>query len=190
MNRSFSFRQYRAIDLGLFALILLVSEALIVRAARFWFPDQLYTVSVTAAVTAIVMMRWGPWAGIHAVLGGLLACFLAGARGDQYLVYGLGNLLSLLALLLLKAWGKEQTRKDALQSIGFALMTALLMQLGRAIVALALGNDIRVCLGFFTTGVVTDLFTVVVVWISRRLDGIFEDQIHYLLRIQKETQKR
>jgi hypothetical protein len=63
------------------------------------------------------------------------------------------------------------------------------MQLGRALTALALGNGLGVSLGFFTTGVITDLFTVVVVWISRRLDGIFEDQIHYLLRIQKEPQK-
>ena len=190
MARQRSLGEYRAIDLGCFVLMLALFEPVVHFAATKLFPAEPYMVSVVAAITAIVMMRWGPWAGIHAVLGGLLACFLAGARGDQYLVYGLGNLLSLLALLLLKAWGKEQTRKDALQSIGFALMTALLMQLGRAIVALALGNGIRVCLGFFTTGVVTDLFTVVVVWISRRLDGIFEDQIHYLLRIQKETQKR
>ena len=121
--------------------------------------------------------------------GGVLVCLLSKAWGDQYLVYGLGNLLSLAALLLLNAWGKEETRKDALRSIAFALVTALLMQLGRAIVALALGNGLLLSLGFFTTGVITDLFTVVVVWISRRLDGIFEDQIHYLLRIQKESQK-
>ena len=118
-----------------------------------------------------------------------LVCLLAKARADQYLIYGLGNLLSLASLLLLKAWGKEETRKDALRSIGFALMTALLMQLGRALVALVLGNGLGVSLGFFTTGVITDLFTVVVVWIARRLDGIFEDQIHYLLRIQKEPQQ-
>ena len=74
MNRSFSFKQYRGIDLTLFALILCVTEMLIVNAARFWFADQLYTVSAVAAVTAIVLMRWGPWAAIHAVLGGLVFC--------------------------------------------------------------------------------------------------------------------
>lgn len=190
MNRQYSFSQYRGIDLTLFAVILCVSETLIVRAASYWYADQLYTVSVVGAVTAIVLMRWGPWAAIHAVFGGVLACFLAGARWDQYLIYGVGNLLSLLSLLLLKAWGKEETRRDALQSMGFALVTALLMQLGRAMLALVTGNGLGVCLGFFTTGVITDLFTVVVVWIARRLDGIFEDQIHYLLRIQRESQKR
>ena len=73
--------------------------------------------------------------------------------------------------------------------MGFGLVTALLMQLGRALAALALGSDWRVCLGFFTTDVISDLFTVVVIWIARRLDGIFEDQIHYLLRIQKEQKE-
>ncbi len=190
MARQRSLGEYRAIDLGCFALMLALFEPLLHLAATRLFPAEPYTVSVTAAITAIVMMRWGPWAGIHAVCGGILACLLAKARWDQYLVYGLGNLLSLLALLLLKAWGKEETRKDVLRSIAFALVTALLMQLGRAALALALGNGMGVSLGFFTTGVVTDLFTVVVVWIARRLDGIFEDQIHYLLRIQKESQKR
>ena len=190
MARQRSVGEYRAIDLTCFALMLILFEPVLHYAATRLFPAEPYTVSVAAAITAIVMMRWGPWAAIHAVLGGVLACFLAGARADQYLIYGLGNLLSLAALLLLRAWGKEETRKDALQSIGFALMTALLMQLGRALVALILGNGWRMSLGFFTTGVVTDLFTGVVVWIARRLDGIFEDQIHYLRRIQKETHKR
>ena len=190
MARQRSLGEYRAIDLGCFVLMTALFEPVLHFAATRLFPAEPYTVSVTAAITAIVMMRWGPWAAVHAAFGGVLACLLSKARWDQYLIYGAGNLLSLAALLLLKAWGKEETRKDVLRSIGFALMTALLMQLGRAILALALGNDWRICLGFFTTGVITDLFTVVIVWISRRLDGIFEDQIHYLLRIQKEPQNR
>lgn len=189
MARRRSLGEYRAIDLFCFALMLALFEPVLHLAATKLFPAEPYSVSAAAAITAIVLMRWGPWAGIHAALGGVLVCLLAKARADQYLIYGLGNLLSLASLLLLKAWGKEETRKDALRSIGFALMTALLMQLGRALVALVLGNGLGISLGFFTTGVITDLFTVVVVWIARRLDGIFEDQIHYLLRIQKEPQQ-
>lgn len=180
--------QYRTIDLFCFVLMLALFEPVLHFAATRLFPAEPYTVSVTAAVTAIVLMWWGPWAAIHAVFGGIMACLLAGARIDQYLIYGFGNLFSLAALLLLKKWGKEETRKDVLHSIAFALVTALLMQLGRAVMALILGNGLLLCLGFFTTGVITDLFTVVIVWIARRLDGIFEDQIHYLLRIQKEPQ--
>ncbi len=69
MRRQLSLSEYRGIDLTLFAVILCVAELLIVTAARFWYADQLYTVSAVAAVVAIVLMRWGPWAGIHAVLG-------------------------------------------------------------------------------------------------------------------------
>ena len=70
MNRRLSLKQYRNLDLFFFAVMLCISETLIVNAAIRWYPDQLYTVSVSAAITAIVMMRWGGLAAIHAVLGG------------------------------------------------------------------------------------------------------------------------
>ena len=80
MRRQLSFSEYRGIDLTLFAVILCIAELLIVTAARFWYADQLYTVSVVAAVVAIVLMRWGPWAGIHAVLGGWCSALPLTAR--------------------------------------------------------------------------------------------------------------
>ncbi|MBR0354251.1 MAG: hypothetical protein IJK35_02645 [Oscillospiraceae bacterium] len=189
MNRSFSFRQYRAIDLGLFALILLVSEALIVRAARFWFPDQLYTVSVTAAVTAIVMMRWGPWAVIHALLGGLVFSLNSDGSARQTLIYCAGNLLGLLMLVPLRLLSWERIQKDGFLSVCFGLVTLLLMQLGRALTAMLTGTAFSDSLGFFTTDALSLLFTGVILWIARRLDGIFENQKHYLLRIHKEEEK-
>jgi hypothetical protein len=57
------------------------------------------------------------------------------------------------------------------------------MQAGRAITALCLGNEFSRCLGFFTTDTLSLLFVGVIVWIARRLDGIFEDQKHYILRV-------
>ena len=33
------------------------------------------------------------------------------------------------------------------------------------------------------------LFTLVLIWIARRLDGIFEDQKHYLLRVHEQEQE-
>ena len=82
----------------MFALMLTVAETLAVTAARRWFPNEPYTVSVTPAITAIVMMRWGPWAGLHAALGGVIFCLTSGAGMKHYIIYGLGNLLSLAAL--------------------------------------------------------------------------------------------
>ena len=189
MNRSFSFKQYRGIDLTLFAVILCFSEMLIVNAARFWFADQLYTVSAVAAVTAIVLMRWGPWAGIHAVLGGLVFSLASRGSAQQTLIYCIGNLLALIALLPMRMLGAERIRKDGFLSVCFGLLVLLLMQLGRALMALLLGAGFSACLGFFTTDALSLLFTGVIIWIARRLDGIFENQKHYLLRIHKEEEK-
>ena len=189
MKRQLSFQEYRNIDLAMFALILIVVECLIVKAATRWFPDQLYTVSVVGAVTAIVLMRWGPWAAIHAVLGGLVFCLASRGSGRQYVVYCLGNLLALLALVPLRILGGEKIRLDGFLSVCFGLVTLLLMQLGRALTALALGTDFQTALGFFTTDALSLLFTGLILWVARRLDGIFENQKHYLLRIHKEEEK-
>lgn len=180
--------RYRTIDLTLFALMLILSETLIVSAATRWFPNEPYTVSVVAAITAIVMIRWGPWGGLHAALGGVVFCLASHGTAAQYLIYGLGNLAGLGALGLIRLWGAEEIRMDPLKTLGYGLITLLLMQLGRAALALALGAGIGECTGFFTTDVVSLLFTLVILWIARRLDGILENQRHYLLRIAKEQE--
>lgn len=70
MGKKRSWKQYRAIDLTMFAGMLVIFEFIIVMAARFWFPGQPFTVSLVAAITTIVYMRWGCWGVIHAMLGG------------------------------------------------------------------------------------------------------------------------
>ena len=182
MKRQFSFQQYRAIDLAMFAALLCITESMIVKAATWWFPDQLYTVSVVGAVTAIVLMRWGPWAAIHAVLGGAVFCFASHGSAKQLLIYCAGNLFSLLMLLPLKYLGGERIRLDGFLSVLFGICTLLLMQLGRALVAFVLGTEFQTCLGFFTTDALSLL--------ARRLDGIFENQRHYLLRIHNTEEEK
>lgn len=191
MQKRRTVKQYRALDLAMFALMLTVAETLAVTAARRWFPNEPYTVSVTPAITAIVMMRWGPWAGLHAALGGVIFCLTSGAGMKHYIIYGLGNLLSLAALGYVRSATPEGIRDSVGKSLTLALMVALLMQLGRALVAVVLGSAPAAALGFFTTDVITLLFTLVLIWIARRLDGIFEEQNHYLLRLkQQENEER
>lgn len=185
MNRQRTLKQYRMIDLAFFALMLLVAEYLIVRAANHWFPAQPYTVSVAAAIVSLVYMRWGWWGGIHAVLAGLVFCFFSAATRQQYLIYCGGNLFSLAAVFLLCRIGKEKVRTGHLALL-FPLLVQFLMLLGRALLALALGAPLTEATGFFTTDVLSFLFTFVIIWISRRLDGIYEDQKHYLLRLQAQ----
>ena len=190
MKRQLSFQEYRGIDLTLFAVIMGIAETLIVRAATGWFASQLYTVSVVGALTAIVLMRWGIFADILAVLGGVVFCAALGAGAPQYLVYCLGNLFSLFMLIPLKKAGAEKIRMNAVLSVAFGLGTLLLMQCGRACVAFVLGKEFSVCLGFFTTDALSLLFTGVIIWIARKMDGVFENQKHYLLRIHKAEEEK
>ena len=187
MRREFTWKQYRSIDLSLLALALAIFEFIIVRAANWWFPGQPFTVSLAAPMASIVYMRWGPWGAIHAVEAGLIFCYFSGGTGRQFLIYCLGNLVSVLAVLLLKAFGKERVRTGHLSLI-FPLLVQVLMQAGRAAVSLLLGAEPAVAAGFFTTDSLSLLFTFVIIWIARKLDGVYEDQKHYLLRVHAEKE--
>lgn len=189
MKRQLTLAEYRGVDLFLFAVILAVCEYVITLAATRWFPEQLYTVSLTAALCAIVMMRWGAWAGLHGALGGLVFWAASGGSARQLAIYAAGNLASLLLLPVLGGNRKEKIRSDALLTALFALGVLLCMQLGRALVALLLGTEAGACVGFFTTDALSGVFSVVIVSLARRLDGLFEDQIRYLRRCQEQTEK-
>lgn len=186
MNRQISYSQYRQIDLIIMTAVLAISQFFINVASSFWFPEQLYVVSPVAAVVALVMMRWSGYAAIHAVFGGLFFTALSGGTWQHFFIYGAGNLLSMLALVMFKVFDKERIRQDALLALAFGLITQLLMQLGRAAVAAILGFSAAACLGFITTDLLSALFTLFIIWIVRRIEGLFEDQKHYLLRIQSE----
>ncbi len=188
MNRQISFAQYRTIDLTIMAVLMAISQAVITIASSTIYADQLYIVSTVGVVTALVMMRWNGWAAIHAVLGGALVTAMAGGTWQQYLIFCGGNLVSLLAMVLFKLLGKEKIRQDALKTMFFAFCAQLLMQLGRAGVAYLLGYPAAACIGFITTDALSILFTVCILWVTRRIEGLFEDQKNYLLRIQKEQQ--
>ena len=183
-------QQYRAIDLSLFAIILIIFESVIVKAAVSWFPKEAWTVSLAPAITAIVMVRWGPWCAIHAALGGIVT--VASLKGDglQFLIYGAGNLAALTVLPLLKKWGWEKLHQNVLVNFLFAVLTVLAMQLGRALVALITGTPADALPLFITTDSITYIFTLVILWIAARMDGILEEQTHYLARINDPEREK
>ncbi len=189
MNKSISLTQYRVIDLGLMTLLMLVSQGIISLVSTTVYADQLYTVSTVAIVAGLVYMRWNFWGAIPAALGGFWFSLLTGGSFQQHCIYILGNLFSLLALGLFRWPGKDRICGDGLQTIFFAIAVQVSMQLGRAAVAFALGTPLATCLGFFTTDALNILFTLVVLWIARRVPGLFEDQINYLRRLREECRK-
>ena len=180
-------QQYRLIDLTLFAVMLAAFESLVVTAGIRWFPGEAYLVSVTAVITAIVMMRWGAWAALHAVLGGAVTCLAAGMAEGRFLaVYCVGNLGALLALALREKMGPESIRQSVWRTLLFGAAVLLGMQAGRAAVCLVLTGRADALTMFFAPEAVTMLFTLVVLWIARRIDGLFEDQGHYLKRMRQQ----
>lgn len=190
MKRRLSFSEYRTIDLAILGGILFLFELLIVSAATKWFPEQPFTVSLAAAIVSIVMMRWGAYAAIHAALAGLFFCFFSSASSfEHFAIYCIGNLFAMLSLLLINYFGKERIRSDKLLTLFFAFCTQAFMLVGRALVALVFGHSFGECLAFITTDALSIIFTMVIVWIVRNLDGVFEDQKSYLLRLQDEGEK-
>ena len=189
MKKQISFRQYRAMDLFLFTALLCGCEALITLGATRWFPGEPYTLSITPAVTAIVMVRWSGFAAIPAVLGAVVFCFVSGAALPQYLIYCVGNLASLVLTRFLCGDGWKRLHENVLLAMLYGLSTALLMQLGRLVLGLVLGGSLQVCAGFVTTDTLSTLFAVLIVWIARRLDGMLEEQRHYLNRVAEEMER-
>ncbi len=189
MKHQITFRQYRAMDLTMFTLLLCVGETLITLGATRWFPAEPWTLSLTPAVTAIVMVRWGGFAAIPACLGAFVFCLASGATLSQYVVYCVGNLAALALTQFLYRFGWKRLHEQVLLAMLYGLLTAVLMQLGRALLALAMGTPPALCLGFLTTDCLSTLFAVLLVWIARRLDGMLEEQKHYLRRIAEEQEK-
>ncbi len=186
MQRQITFQQYRTIDLIAFAVMITFSEFLTTMATTHWFPNELYTVSVAAPLVAIVYMRWKWWGAIHAAFAGLIFSFFYGGTFDQSLIYTVGNLFSVLAVFMLYRPGYERVRQSVALSLLFGALVWFLMVTGRAVVSLILGWTIDTAILFCTEDALSLLFTLVVIWVARRLDGVFENQKHYLLRIQDE----
>ena len=189
MKQQISFRQYRAMDLTIFTALLCLCESLITLGATRWFTGELYTLSITPAVTAIVMVRWGGFAAIPAVLGAFVFCLVSGATLPQYVIYCVGNLASLVLTQVLCRNGWKRLHENVLFAMLYGLLTAVLMQLGRFLLALVMGNALKVCVGFITTDVLSTVFAALIVWITRRLDGVLEEQKHYLNRVAEEMKK-
>lgn len=185
-----SFIRYKAIDLAFLAVILAVFEAIASIAAKQWFPLQLFSLSPTITVVCIVMMRWGGWAAIHAVVGGLSYCIATGGEPKQFLVYCAGNCLALVALVFFKFYGKERVRGSFLMTAAFALTAFFGAIVGRWLISLCFDFDLLSIVDFFVADSLTLLFTVVVVLISRKPDGLFEDQKAYLIRTEDERKRR
>lgn len=181
-----SFNQYRAVDLTIMAVLLAVAEAIFSLGTTKWFPAVDYAISPTIVFTCIVMMRWGGFAVIHAVIGGVVLCVTTGASPEQFAVYAAGNCGILIALVMLKLLGKQKVAGNAVLSAVYVAAAYLGAQTGRWLVGLMVGGSVEDIIRFLTTDSLSLLFGIVVVLIARKPDGLFEDQRAYLIRTEEE----
>ncbi len=95
----------------------------------------------------------------------------------------------MLALIYVKKRGAEAIRRDSFKTVVYGLLVLLLMETGRAALSLACGASLAAAAGFYTTDIISWLFTALILWIVRRLDGMLEDQKQYLHRVAQEREE-
>ena len=181
-----TFKQYRNIDLSIFALLVILSEAITTVATNSWFVAQPVAISTTIIFVCILMMRWGAFAIIHAIIGGVVFCVASGASVEHFIIYSVGNCLTMCALLWFKLLGKERVRTDSFVLAIYTVSVYLLMQVGRWLVSLFFGGGLGELVGYITTDIISLLFAVVIMLILRKTDGMIEDQKAYLFRLERE----
>ena len=184
-----TFGQYRNIDLTIFTVLLVIFESITTIATRNWFAAQPVAISISLAIVCIVMMRWGWRAVVPAVAGGIAFCLVSGATVGQYLIYCIGNVFALLALLVVKGFGKEAVRRSVPKLLLFGLTGYVGMVTGRFLVSLAFGGDLMAFVVYATTDIISLLFTEIILLLLRNTDGMIEDQKAYLLRVDRERRE-
>ena len=186
--QSITFRQYRSIDLTIMAVLLAVSEGLTTLATTKWFVGVPFAISTTLIFMLIGMMRWDAYGIISALVGGAVFSIASGADIRQALIYILGNCLGLISLLFIRTVGKERVRTSPPYLVIYAVMTYLAVAVGRWLVSLIFEPSIRSLLVFITTDSVTLLFSIVIILLMRKVDGMIEDQRAYLIRQAEERE--
>lgn len=193
-SRLISLGRYRATDLFLFAVILAIFDLLAYLAIRLMPNGAMYVFTLTVPIVLLMMMRWGWWCVLYAIFDGVVISALNSPTVWQnYLSYTIGNLAILLLLIPLHYIGKQRIAGKWYFTALFVVFGWLLMNLvtsfvqficGEGFLSSLLGN-----LGLGLTGFLSLAIGIVLLLVLRRLDGMFEDQIHYLKRLDKERRE-
>ena len=191
-GRFISFRQYKYTDLFFFALVLGLSELLVFCSYNYWFKSTIdkFYVNFMLAIALTVIMRWGWIGGLYAVLDGIILSAVGGGGWQRYLSYIIGTACILVVLLMTKFVGKEKIRSKWYLSLAYVLVGWASVNVGISCMSMIFGESISTALlvsfGYGVYGALPLAASIVVVMLLRRLNGMFEDQKHYLLRQDKE----
>ena len=190
MRKEITFKQYKAIDISILSVLLLLFEALSVYASSKWFNlAGLTLISLTPLVMVVMMMRWSEFAVIAALVGGVSYCFACGGKPEQYLIYCVGNLFGVLSVFIIKKLGKEAIREKQLRLALISISTYLFINVGRWLVSLIFAPALETLITFVTTDAISLVVAIVGTITLRNSDGILEDQKEYLLRLDRERRE-
>lgn len=185
-----TFKQYRQIDLFIWCILTAVFEAIASLASNKWFVLQAMTISISLTMVAITMMRWNAFAVLPSLIGALASCIASGAETKEYLVYCGGSIFCLLALPVLKALKKDRVKKSFPYLLVFTVSLYLSLVLGRWICSLIFELSLSSILAFLGTDVLSLLFALLVLSLTKSADGLFEDQKAYLFRLERERNEQ
>lgn len=194
-SKLISLKQYRVADLFLFAIILVVFD-LISHVATAWLADAatMYAFSLTVPFVLIIMMRWG-WPAIFFAVGYavLLTALNNPTVWQSYLSYALGSSAILLLLIPLRYIGKQKIAGKWFFSAILVVLGWIIMNLVTSLVQFICGESFLVSflgnIGFSMCGLLSLIIGTTLILLLRKLDGMFEDQKHYLLRLDRERKE-
>lgn len=194
-SRLISFQQYRLTDSVIFALILAAFDLIAYGALSLFDGNAYFTFSMTLPITLLVMMRWGWQSVFYAVADGLMLSLLYNRTVWQsYLSYAAGGAALMLILIPFKLIGKQRIRDKWYLSAAAVIVGWLIMNFTITVVQALCGSSFAAVasynFGVGLTGLMSLAAGLVVILVLRRLDGMFEDQKHYLLRLDKERKER
>lgn len=190
MQKNLTYQQYRTADVTLLTAVCCIFEALVTTAAIKWFPEQPYSVSIVYAFMALVAMRWGGHVAFTAVAGALAHCISAGDSAKAYVVMLIGNACCLFVMFLHKLIGKQKIRNDAWLTALYVAVIFVFVSLGRFAMQLCFAVSPIDALRAVLYDVLSLVFSLVIVLICRKQDGLFEDQKTYLLRLDEERKRK
>lgn len=184
-----TFKQYRTIDVLILVALTIIFEGIATLATIKWFALQPVAISISLAMVCLLMLRWGFPAGFAAFAGGFVYCVLSGGTLPQFVIYCIGNLFALLAMVWFRVFGKERIRTSRWLTLLFAVTAYAGQVFGRGLLAILFGDSWGVFVIFSTTDIMSFVFAVLVLFLFRRTDGMLEDQKTYLLRLDKQKKE-
>lgn len=189
-QKNLSFKQYKAMDLIVFAVIFTVLEGVLVTLSNKLINVN-FAVSLLYTVAALVIMRWGAVAAIHLALGGIVFCLASHGDILQYVGFSVGNCFALLSLLYTHFLGKKKVRDSFTLSGIFVIIIYLTVCIGRSVLLSILKgvNLWQLFIATLSSDLLSLVIALIIVLTSRKQDGLFEDQKGYLLRTQKERSR-